>query len=266
MAGQSAALTGLSGSVVQAVVHKFPAGPGAEARQKFWGEIGKQQVLAHLGVGPPVLRATHYEYVRPYVPGITLEAYLEVHPEEAEERAHELLRLCGLLQWGAGPGASEPFIPYARRLVREYTWPYVPASLSACYSDLLAAMERVTWPDPVFGFSHGDLNFENIIVDPDGRLHLIDPLLNSYDTPWWDIAKLLQSTYVYWAFLRRGVVTQPPGHLLQMAEILLAGKRWALFFLFLALLRILRHAPSDDIQLAVLTEAFRVGWKYVCTS
>lgn len=263
MAGH-AATVGLSGDPVHVVVHKLLGSDTPEGRRKFWGEMGKQMTLARLpGVlAPPVIDATANEYVRPWVPGENLETHIAVHPEEAEQRADELLEICRVLRKVPAPGDCEPLPSYVGRLVL-HARDTVEERRDAEYAQLVGAMAKSEiWACP--GFSHGDLNLQNVIVDPDGRLWLIDPLLNPCETPWWDIGKLLQSTYVNWAALRAGQVEPPAPHLRAMAERFLQEDRGlGLFFLFLVLLRILRHAPSQAMKAAVLHEALRVGWDHV---
>ena len=48
------------------------------------------------------------------------------------------------------------------------------------------------------GYSHGDLSFDNILVDGGTEFYLIDPAWSNIESPLWDVGKIMQSTLINW--------------------------------------------------------------------
>ena len=90
---------------------------------------------------------------------------------------------------------------------------------------------------------HGDLAFDNIIVDEDGKWWLIDPILHDFDGWMWDVAKVLQSTYIDWPAIRSGTIR--PGYMLSWDE-----KLWRIMDAFLFVLE-MKEEQDIDMYLAV---------------
>ncbi len=55
---------------------------------------------------------------------------------------------------------------------------------------------------------HGDLAFDNIIIDADERIWLLDALPQAFDHWRWDVAKFMQSTYINWPAIRDNRITE----------------------------------------------------------
>jgi len=51
-------------------------------------------------------------------------------------------------------------------------------------------------------FSHGDLSFDNVLVDSKGEWYLIDPAWSKAESPYWDIGKVFQSTAFNWEYIK----------------------------------------------------------------
>jgi len=59
------------------------------------------------------------------------------------------------------------------------------------------------------GSCHGDLTFDNILVDKNFMWYLIDPVWSEAESPLWDIGKIFQSTFANWANIKsQGVLVQ----------------------------------------------------------
>lgn len=111
---------------------------------------------------------------------------------------------------------------------------------------------------------HGDLAFDNILIDIEGRITLLDPLDQAYDSIYCDVAKVLQSTHIDWPSIRRGTVhrdlvfNQSPG-LRTISHIFLdeLGISWDTdcrvpLYLAVCLARIVPYAPTWIQQRALL--------------
>jgi len=85
--------------------------------------------------------------------------------------------------------------PQATRLFQEY---------DAHIRTLQIAADCVTG---LTSFCHGDLALDNVLIGKNGRLYLIDPLINTYETFLWDIAKVFQSSLVNWKQIKHGEFT-----------------------------------------------------------
>ena len=59
-------------------------------------------------------------------------------------------------------------------------------------------------------FCHGDLALDNVLVTRQGRIYLLDPLFNAFETVAWDRAKVLQSSLLQWDKIKRGEIRVDP--------------------------------------------------------
>lgn len=119
-------------------------------------------------------------------------------------------------------------------------------------------------PDPlVRTFCHGDLSFDNIIIDKERRLWLIDFLDLFYPHYWFDISKVFQDIDGKWYELKHNI-RLPHNKLAYMHEYLLNRIRefdscyetHHNFLLAIAFLRILPYAKSED-QKRIIQEKIR---------
>lgn len=101
-------------------------------------------------------------------------------------------------------------------------------------------------------FCHGDLTLENILIDPQGRLWVVDLLNSPYETWWQDVAKLHQDLTAGWYQRRqppiaRGVVDYLSRRLRARAcEITPEYAMLHDVLLVVTLLRILPYVASDS--------------------
>lgn len=97
--------------------------------------------------------------------------------------------------------------------------PEIRENAEAC----LSFLEASNWLDIPFGFCHGDLTLENMLVGRDGRLLLIDFLDGPLQSPWLDLAKIHQDCVGLW-FLRMPILSSqvPPDttHIMMMLRLL----------------------------------------------
>lgn len=88
------------------------------------------------------------------------------------------------------------------------------------------------------GYCHGDLTFENIIVNDNG-IFLIDFLDSFVDMPIVDESKLLQDAFCYWSFRDGYIPTRKLFHVCEMFET-----KQHFSMLYVHLLRILPYANT----------------------
>lgn len=116
-------------------------------------------------------------------------------------------------------------------------------------------------PDQVLApsFAHGDLTFENILIDRHGQLCLIDPIDSPFEHRWMDWTKLFQDCEGRWHLHRRrelplSVSWRLRESLIQFVGLLDPGYR-SIHYLLLGLTfaRILPYAETDS-DIAFVTE------------
>lgn len=277
-------MNGFSGSQLQVLTcGNYPSGTyrivrkelsrnTPEGRAKLAVEIEKTEIL-HAYVDPTlyqvprILDCGDTWYDRSFIIGETIEAYL-LHRDAREVQVWQQRLQQILKHWQMIPITArtdpEVFTRYLQNL-----WGSAVSSISACplkqrYVELLRRVHQHPYPIPPAGFCHGDLALDNLLVDPHGQLWIIDPLLNVYETPWWDIGKLLQSTRANWRQLREGRLAPGPRAWQSWAEELLVDDRpMGLFFLLVVLLRIIRHAPTPRQKEAILIRAMDTAVGYL---
>lgn len=275
MAGNAKTGVGLSGCRTRVVVIKeLSPDHDCESAIKFAVEIAKTNLLTLMALtGAPFKVPGHLEispgmdrYSRDFIRGRTLEEKLcqsgRLRFIDVIERITAIVKS---LQYGPllSAGVLGDAICYKTWIEGSYLTVDSGNEIRGAWEELIPDLNRC-YPAVPMGFCHGDLAFDNIIVGEDGEWWLIDPLANAYETPWWDVGKVLQSTYCNWPLLRRGVVAEPDTGMRDIAEAVMGEERkTALFFLMLVLLRIIRHAPEQERKRAILTEALRVGREYV---
>lgn len=269
MAGDAEARVVLSGSRTRIVAAKgISPDHDQESARKFAAEIAKFHLLARIDgpfkvPGRLEFSADLLGYTRDYVEGATLESLME-HPSQSAVSDVGLRIIAILAALRRGPVLGSTFMrgeDYYRGLIRQAVDTVEDSLVKDAWIELASGLH--VYPEVPMGFSHGDLAFDNIIVDRHGEYWLIDPLANPYETPWWDVGKVLQSTYCNWRELKAGHVTRPDVGMLDIAEAVMGeDRKTALFFLMLVLLRIIRHAPTQGQKQAILTEATRVGREY----
>lgn len=67
------------------------------------------------------------------------------------------------------------------------------------YNELIIDLPpKMQFPDYCYGYCHGDLTFDNILVTPNDNWYLIDPVWSKVDSPLWDVGKICQSILVGW--------------------------------------------------------------------
>lgn len=111
---------------------------------------------------------------------------------------------------------------------------------------------------------HGDLAFDNILIDLEGKLWLLDCLDQPFDNYYWDVAKILQSSHVDWPAIRRGEIRRSLMYsrdpwLSTIANSFLAAMHisWhedprVPLYLGICLARIIPYAPTWPQQRALL--------------
>ncbi len=254
------------------VVRKEIAADSAEARVKLVVEIEKTEILRkyaepNLYRVPCILNRNSTWYDRTFIIGATLEDHLlGKSAKEVESWAHRIQQV--LVHWRTLPlpARHEPqvFVRYLDALWDKAVRTMSPGKLMNQYRELVHQLRSQLYPIPAAGFCHGDLALDNLLVDPDGQLWIIDPLYNVYETSFWDIGKLLQSTMANWMALRQGRLEDPPASLQNWADALLnEDRKTGLFFALVVLLRIVRHAPGPDQKEALMKRIIQVGEDYL---
>ena len=69
---------------------------------------------------------------------------------------------------------------------------------------LLDNFEKIKFPI-LKTLHHGDLSFENIIIDKEKKIWLIDYIGTSYPHYWWDLAKMFQDIEGGWSYIKYGI-------------------------------------------------------------
>ena len=275
MAGDTKTGVGLSGCKTRIIVVKECNPKTSEDTEKFIGEFAKLSMLCLMasshkcGFSVPghlSMDASGRQYSREYIVGETLESQLCSAGWNTTSVAHDIIKILDSI--AAGPLLCTSMIDttdYFLYLLNDSMSSVEEGNTLETWNAIRARIHSADFPKVEFGFNHGDLAFDNIIVDPDRKLWLIDPLVNKIETPWWDVGKVLQSTYCNWPALKAGIVDAPSPGLLSIAEnvLLTHDRRTSMFFLMLVLLRIIRHAPKQEQKRAILTEATRIGMEYL---
>jgi len=93
------------------------------------------------------------------------------------------------------------------------------------------------------GYSHGDLTFENIIIN-ENEIYLIDFLDSFVSGPLIDEAKLLQDAFCYWSF--KDSISIPKRKLLSVSEKFNSKQHY--YMLLLHLVRIIPYINPNKIE------------------
>lgn len=73
------------------------------------------------------------------------------------------------------------------------------------YIDFINNLPKgVKFNDNCYGYCHGDLTFDNILIDDkENKWYLIDAVWSYCESPLWDVGKILQSCLIRWNSIRR---------------------------------------------------------------
>lgn len=73
------------------------------------------------------------------------------------------------------------------------------------YNTLIKQLpEKIVFNEKCIGYSHGDLTFDNILVNPNtDQWSLIDPSWSEVESPLWDVGKIMQTVLVGWNTIKR---------------------------------------------------------------
>lgn len=197
---------------------------------------------------------------RRYVPGVTLERHLEdTRGNDAIEWADWLDQTLSVLGLTGECGEEEAARAYLDRLWTDRISTITPHSASDRhwldrYHQNLAFIRSGPKPKISFSRCHGDLAFDNILIDEDGEPWLIDPLASPLESCFWDAAKVLQSAYCNWRDIRRGVFRPAPAYMGAFTYVIFCSerRREALYYLCCVLLRIIPYAQHHQQKMALL--------------
>ena len=167
----------------------------AKDRLRMVREIEKMQRLAGIAAEsgtfrvPAIVDVGRLHYTMEHVDGDPPSG----DPQAVIKRAvHVLLAICG--------GARVECTPDNLWKVIIGKFLAVP-STDDDYLALVARLKKPRWLSA--GYAHGDLTFDNILVDRLGQWWLIDPAWSEVEAPLWDIGKLLQSTAANWENIKQ---------------------------------------------------------------
>ena len=138
-----------------------------------------------------------------------------------------------------------------------------------CLERNIQALSQEHWPaHPEPSVCHGDLALDNVMVLRSGRLALLDPLVNDFESHRWDWAKVLQSCLVQWGSLKNGnfYLNQQNGHVVievppkmnlfhrRFSELMRnhVHEREIRLYLIVTLARIVPYINTDDQRLALV--------------
>jgi serine/threonine protein kinase len=107
----------------------------------------------------------------------------------------------------------------------------------------LELLDLADWTLPV-GNCHGDLTFENVLVDDNDQLYLIDFLDSYVESSEIDCSKLMQDTYCSWSYRDEAIV---PWHVLKFINDMLSTPR-RYILLLINLYRILPYTTDRDTK------------------
>lgn len=274
MAGiRQTSLTGFSGGRLEFIppdrVRKFARNIDPATLARFQTEIDKHLALAEVAKStdlfrvPPILQCGNEVgwYDRQYVPGVTLERCLEdAKGTNAMHWSAWLLDALDVLTSARGRTVEEGTVrAYLNDLWSGRITSIVPASASDRhwldrYHQNLAFIRSGPKPGILQHSCHGDLAFDNILIDPDKNAWLIDPLTPAFDSCLWDAAKVLQSTYCNWRDIRRGIYRPAPAYMTEFTSRVFCrqGQFNALYYLCCVLLRIIPYAQHHSQKMALL--------------
>ncbi len=273
MAGiRQTSLIGFSGRKLEFIppdrVRKYR---GDSSRERWNADIEKHHRLQDIAKTtclfnvPEIIEVDGYNggyFDRQYVPGVTLERYLEDEKgSTAIFWSGWLVETLNVFEKGtccenAGGDVAHSYLNdlWTNRIVG-----ITPHSASDRhwldrYHQNIAFIRSV--PEPLLGPSwcHGDLAFDNILVDEDKNAWLIDPLTPVFSSRYWDAAKVLQSTYCNWRDIRRGIFRPAPAYMADFTGRILCRETQyqVLYYLCCVLLRIIPYARHHSQKMALL--------------
>lgn len=215
-------LAGFSGSAVE--LHELADGSrvvlklaknAPDARTRLQAQMTKHHEMESLATATGAFKVAAIRsaspdnswYIRDYVDGWTLEEVLFLGRNGTGWSAAWAERLVSLLRALRAQKPVQDATPDAWVSALNH---HLDAGADAApWTDGIEIVKRckairarpLPWAPP--GRCHGDLAFDNILLDQrEGRFWLIDPNPNRYETPLWDLAKMLQSTYCRWVTIK----------------------------------------------------------------
>ena len=243
---------------------------GDASLERWDADIAKHRALFEVAKGtdlfrvPEIIEVDGYSggcFDRRYVPGVTLERHLEdTRGSDAMAWSAWLVETLNVLNASLGDAVDEKDAQvYLDGLWSDRVKGIVPHSASDRhwldrYQQNLAFIRSGPKPMLMVRTCHGDLAFDNILVDEGKNAWLIDPLTPVFNSCYWDAAKVLQSTYCNWRDIRRGVFRPAPAYMAAFTNRILCRDEQhpVLYFLCAVLLRIIPYAKHHSQKMALL--------------
>ena len=230
-------------------------------------------------------------YEMEFVVGQTLESMIEdMLPSEISDYAQHLHKIHSYFANQKPLDNAKPTNEWEFLLGKLYdirffldtmTHPLLPnAELVTNYKNLVEELSSTTptW-ETNLTFCHGDFALDNLLISRDREVYLIDPLINDFESVWWDRAKVLQSSLIQWGKIKRGEVSveaesgavfvQGVGKMYEFNLAYLAANQDIAesepltLYLAVTLTRIVRHAKSSLQMEALLALTNRLLRQYL---